>query len=148
MTSRKKKGKRQKDKRARRPPPGRTQHPLPDSGMMVLAPRGETKMSEVLLEFLEPYSEHWSTEEGFRKLLTVGLVAWNAALLSGSKREQFLQDMVQALPAEVRADMRSIVEEMIRRKETHFAANKRAIIDYQLTMTPSGPHLSVISSLG
>jgi hypothetical protein len=78
----------------------------------------------------------------------VGLVAWNAALMAGDKRERFLQDMVQAVPPEVRGDMRSIVEEMIRRKETHFAANKRAIIDYQLTMTPSGPHVAVISTLG
>jgi hypothetical protein len=147
MASRKK-GKRKKNKRHRPPRPGRTQHPLPGGGMMVISPPGEANMSEVLLEFLEPYSEHWSTEEGFRKVLTVGLVAWNAALLSGSKREQFLQDMVQAVPAEVRGDMRSIVEEMIRRKETHFADNKRTIIDYQLTMTPSGPHVAVISTLG
>ena len=56
--------------------------------------------------------------------------------------------MVQAVPPEVCPDMRSIVDEMIRRKETHFADNKRAITDYQLTMTPSGSHVAVISSLG
>lgn len=105
-------------------------------------------MSGVLLEFLEPYSEHWRTEEEFTKLVTVGLIAWNAALMPGNERELFLQDMVQEVPPEVRQDMRSIVDEMIRRKETHFAGNKRAIIGYQITMTPSGPHLSVISTLG
>jgi hypothetical protein len=58
VASRKKKGKRKKDKRARRPRPGRAQHPFSDAGMMAIAPPGGAKMSEVLLEFLEPYSEH------------------------------------------------------------------------------------------
>lgn len=105
-------------------------------------------MSEVLMEFLEPSAEHWRTEEELQKLLTLGLVAWNGALLSGPEREVFIQDMAQALPPEARPDMRSIVEEMIRRKETYFAGNKRAILNYELTMTPAGPHVAVISSLG
>jgi hypothetical protein len=142
-----KKDKRKKDKRARRRL-GRAARALPGDTMIVVSPPGQAKMSEVLVEFLEPYAEHWRTVEEFRKLVSVGALAWNAALLPRSERESFFQEMVQAVPPEVRQDMRSIVEEMIHRKETYFAANKRAIVNYEIAMTPAGPHLSVISSLG
>ena len=36
---------------------------------------------------------------------------------------------------------------LIERKLTHFASNKRAIIDIQVTSTPTGPHLAVASTL-
>ena len=81
------------------------------------------------------------------KLLTLALVAWNAALFSGSKRSDFIESMAQAVPADARQDMRTIIEEMIQRKEAHFASHKRMIVDYQITMTPSGPNLAVISTL-
>jgi hypothetical protein len=128
----------------------RKRFPSPEfltGGRMTVPPGAEIKMSEVLLEFLEPYSEYWTNEDQFNKLLTVGLVAWNAALLSGSKRNEFIEQMAHTLPADVRQDMRSIVEEMIRRKEAHFARNRRTIFSYELTMTPSGPHLTVLSTL-
>ena len=38
------------------------------------------KMSDVLEEFVEPYLEFAETEEAYRKLLSVAVVAWNVAL--------------------------------------------------------------------
>jgi len=147
MGSRKKQKRRNQKKRSQQL---KTRFPPPKflgrGGIAVL--RGsETKMSEVLVEFLEPYSEHWKTEEELRKLLTLALVAWNAALFSGSKRSDFIQRMAQSFPPESRQDFHSIIQEMIKRKEAHFASNKRTILDYQVTMTPSGPHLVVLSTL-
>ena len=104
-------------------------------------------MSDVLMEFLEPYEEYWENEEQLQKLLSVAVIAWNAALMPGGKRDDFLQDMEQAVPAEVRQDMRSIVLDLVRRKLAHFADIQRTIISYELTMTPDGPHLSVLSTL-
>ncbi len=104
-------------------------------------------MSEVLLEFVEPYSEQWRTEEQLQKLLSVAVIAWNAALFAGRKRDEFIQQMVEGVPPAVRPDLRAIIEEMIQRKVTHFASNKRMIFDYQVTMAPSGPHLAVVSTL-
>jgi hypothetical protein len=115
--------------------------------MVVVSPPGEVKMSEVLLEFLEPYDNLWKTEEQLHKLLTIAMVAWNAALVSGRRRDELLQGTLAALPPEARGDGRMLIEEMIRRKEAQFANIKRMVLDHQLTMTPSGPHLSVISTL-
>jgi hypothetical protein len=40
------------------------------------------KMSEVLEQFVEPYWEELpDTADDFRKILTIGVAAWNAALL-------------------------------------------------------------------
>ena len=103
-------------------------------------------MSEVILEFLEPYSEDWETEEQFRQLVGLGVLAWNAALFPGSQRAEVNEQLVGALPPEARPEMRALFTEMILRKDTLFASINRAILDFQVTMTPSGPHLSVLST--
>jgi len=43
--------------------------------------------------------------------------------------------------------MKAIVDEMMQRKETHFAHNKRMIMNYQVKMTKEGPHVTVLSTL-
>jgi hypothetical protein len=147
MAARKKKKKRDQNKRRRRLKQGRPQQGLPDRATVVVSPPGHEKMSEVLLEFVELYSGQWNTEEELAKLLTVAMIAWNASFLSGSEREEFLRDMVAAVPPEARPAMRAIMDELIQRKLSHFASNKRMLLDFQITMTPSGPHVAVMSTL-
>ncbi len=50
------------------------------------------------------------------------------------------------MPPDVRRDGQAILEERIQRKLRHFAGNRRLIVDYKLTQTPTGPHLAVIST--
>jgi hypothetical protein len=147
MASRKKKDDRRKQqKRARKRKARRQRRELSGLGPMIVAPQGVKKMSEVLLEFVEPYLSECRTEEELKKLFTVALVAWNAALVTGAPRTELIQGALQVVPPEVRPDMQAFIEELIRRKETFFADNKRMMMDYQLTMTPNGPHVSVIST--
>ena len=62
-----------------------------------------------------------------------------------------IDEMVEAgLPraAETdRAQAREIIEMLVRRKEEHFTANRRAIISFELTDTGDDYHLSVASTL-
>ncbi|MBC8462076.1 MAG: hypothetical protein H8D67_29255 [Deltaproteobacteria bacterium] len=51
-------------------------------------PSGEVKMSEVIMDFIEPYREYANTYEAHRKLITLALLAWNAALLPLSYAEE------------------------------------------------------------
>ena len=118
-----------------------------DGCKIVVQPSGETKMSEVLLEFIEPYSQYWKAKEELNKLLGVAVIAWNAALLPGNERKEIIENAVKVAPPEIRQDMKAIVEEMIQRKETHFAQNKRMIMNYKVTMTKEGPHVTVLSTL-
>jgi hypothetical protein len=57
-----------------------------------------------------------------------------------------IQDTLATLPPETHRDFRSIVDEMIQRKQTYFPNIKRLILDFQFTRTPAGPHLSVMST--
>jgi len=59
-------------------------------------------MSEVLLEFVESYSRYWRTKEDLNKLLSVAVIAWNAALLAGNERKEIIENALKAAPHEVR----------------------------------------------
>jgi hypothetical protein len=124
-----------------------TQQGLLSDRQVVLQPSREIKMSAVLLDFIAPYAEQWETEEELRKLLSLAVVAWNAALVSGSHRRAFIESVLEVVPPRVHQEMRALLEEMIRRKEHHFASHQRMIVDFHVTMTREGPHVSVASTL-
>ena len=148
MSSRKKKHEKElkrKRKKQEREQRFRESHPFADA-KVVYEPAGAEKMSEVLMEFIEPYEATADTPEKLERLLSISVIAWNAGLASGPRRDKLLQDSLQMLPPNVQQELRAFFAVMIPRKETTFASITRFILDYQLTMTPSGPHLSVIST--
>ncbi len=120
---------------------------LPGDTTIIYDLPGAAKMSEVLLEFVEPYMESAPTEDALRKLLTLAIVAWNAALIPPAEREALIRKTEDGLPPDMRSDFRAILEPMILRKQQLFSDNRRAIIEYELTMRPAGPYLQVMSTL-
>lgn len=104
------------------------------------------KMSEVLLDFIEPYYHGVDTEEAMRKLVTTALVAWNTALMPTEAQDEQLEAVAQALPDETVEDFYVIVGEMIERKNRYFAEYTRYILDYELTGEGDDYHISVIST--
>ncbi len=114
---------------------------------IVPKPPGQTKMSEVLRQFVEPYWHIPDDEESMRKLITTALVAWQVALLPVAERAEHLAAIAKALPEETHADFYTIVGEMVERKEKHFAQYDQTIIDYDLIDSGSGYELTVISLL-
>jgi hypothetical protein len=119
---------------------------------IVIEPAGKEKMSEVLEDFVEPYLDWFEGEEGYRGLLTLALLAWNAALRPEDQQDAMIDDVLaKALPPgsdEEMREMRALVEAMVERKLTDFASNRRAIISFELRNTGGGLHLSVASTLG
>lgn len=118
-----------------------------DGCKILVEPGGETKMSEVLLEFIAPWTQYCKTKEDLTKVLAVSVIAWNAAFLPRSERKEVIENIGKAVPPEIREDTKAIVEEMIQRKEMHFAHNKRLIMNYKVTMTKEGSHVTVLSTL-
>jgi hypothetical protein len=106
------------------------------------------KMSDVLEEFVEPYREFVKTQEAYRKLLTVALVAWNVMLFPEKDRLSRLDEVVVTLPEYVREDGRQIIEELMVRKERFFSQHRRMIIDFDVADTGGQWHLSVMSTPG
>jgi len=80
-----------------------------------------------------------------RKLLTTALVAWNTALLPVVERAGHLAKMAETLPPETHQDFYAIVGEMIERKEQHFAAYDRTLVDFELVDRGNDYHISVMS---
>ena len=73
MGSQKKKKKRKQKKLFKLLITRLTQKGLLSGHKIVLQPSGEIKMSEVLIDFIEPYSEYWETEEELSKLLSLAI---------------------------------------------------------------------------
>src|SRR5258708_1230082 len=95
---------------------------LPDDAVVIPSPPG-AKMSEVILEFIEPDFDLSRDLEALKKLLTAATIAWNAALVSGAEREELLREALLTAPPEARLMMRAFLEQMIQRKLNHFASN-------------------------
>jgi hypothetical protein len=116
--------------------------------LLVVNPRGEIKMSDVLMELIQPEWNTCDTEETMHKLLTLGIAAWNAALLPLDERAAFLDEFATTFPAELRSTFRDVIEPLIRRKEELFPHIERPILSYDLTwLNPHNPHLTVVSGL-
>jgi hypothetical protein len=122
---------------------------LVEGQKIVFEPAGEAKMSEVIESFVEPYAEFANTYEEYSKLIGLAVVAWNAALLPKRKQRAKIRKNVGALslPDSDTQDLVKIVEMMMKRKRRYFSDNTRAIIEYHVSETRDGFHLSVASTL-
>jgi len=156
--SRDQKRKRKKRKRRQQSQPGSVQagddkllQRLEESGVgdyhVVHSPEHAEKMSEVLMDFIEPYQDVVDTTETMRKLITTALVAWNTALLPEEEQADALKEISTAFPAEAVDDFYAIVGEMIERKKRYFADYNRYILDYELTDRGHDYYVSVVSTL-
>ena len=105
------------------------------------------KMSEVLWEFLAPYMPLAPDRQAVEKLLAMAIAAWNITLFPVGERAQRLRELSTTLPAEARTDFLELIQEMMTRKEQHFAQNTRYILNYELTERRASYHLNVLSTL-
>lgn len=150
MTSRAEKLRRRQHRKDKK----RQKEPCPVSWLarpkatVVVNPPGQVKMSEVLMALVEPEWHTCKDEDAMNKLLTLGIIAWNAANLKGAKRTAFLEEMSQSFPIDLRRDFMYVVEPFIRRKEQLFPHILRPMLSFDLTWRPSGePYLQVVSGL-
>jgi hypothetical protein len=145
-TRKNKKQKREAKKRNRRARARRSMD-FPADDIVLVEPPGAVKMSQVMIDFLKPYADQWHTPVEYENLVDLATVAWNAALAPVDQREAMLNKVVESVPGELRQDMRTVLEAMIRRKEIEFAWINRGIVNTQVTRTPTGLHVSVVSTL-
>lgn len=106
------------------------------------------KMSEVLEAFIEPYAESIITEESMNNFVAIAAMAWNISLLPKSKRKAAINALLNSQPPAARADAKSILAELLRRKRKYFAEYRRAIVEFKVTDLGDSFHLSVASTPG
>ena len=115
-------------------------------------PLDMTKMSEVIIEFIEPYLEKFEytkMHEGFEEVVMLAIVVWNTTLLPEEKQKHLFKEMIKSLASVFQfeeQEMKIIIEELRERKNTHFSAFTRVIVDYEVLETRDGFHLSVTSA--
>jgi hypothetical protein len=146
MDSRKKKKSRKQKNPADRLRSRMAEMGLPEPKKLTVTPHGKKKMSEVILDFIGPYLPAAQSEERYRALLSVAVVAWNASLFPPSERSRILNSVIDKAMPYGSEDTKLVIEELVQRKERYFSDNKRMILSYDLTMTEEGTHLSVASS--
>ena len=114
-------------------------------------PLGNLKMSEVLSDFVAPLSDECRDGEAYNRLLTLGLVAWNAALRPQPERRPMVDDLIgKGLRDEspyVRRMCGEIVDRLIARKLAYFAEYQRPILSFHLEDRGDDYYLSVMSAL-
>jgi preprotein translocase subunit YajC len=117
---------------------------------IIIDPKGEVKMSEVLQAFIEPYVDTARSREQRLKLLMMAVVAWNLAIIPKAQKRRDMEEMIEQIckkDRQAQRDIRETLEELIERKQTFFADNYRYILDFELTESPNAFHLAVVSSL-
>ncbi len=121
-------------------------------GALLPEPPDGIKMSEVLEAFVEPYLDLANTLDELRLLFLTAVLAWNIALLPEDQQQAAIDNLVEkGIRAEdegaeeARADLRSVLNELVARKELLFAEYNRSIVDFRLVDTGDGYHLTVLS---
>jgi hypothetical protein len=108
------------------------------------------KMSEVLLEFIEPYLHYAQTGEILDRLVTTAVLAWNASLLPEEKRAEFLDEAGRAVFAEdgrqAADDFRSAMCDLVKRKQRLFSKDERIVVNYEFR-TEHGRDKLVVASV-
>jgi hypothetical protein len=108
------------------------------------------KMSIVLERFMEPYAEECDGIEALRRLYTLGVAAWNAALVPEDERSKTIDELCEKglgrLTADDRQIGRAIIEGLVGRKIAHFSRYFRPIVAFDLRDMGDSYYLSVASA--
>ena len=89
---------------------------FPQDTKVLLRSGDQFKMAEVLLDFIEPYRRNLESERELRCLVTIGQLAWNAALLPEEKRQRVIRRIIDGGTGVGAEEFLQMFCEMIERK--------------------------------
>jgi hypothetical protein len=108
------------------------------------------KMSTVLGRFIDPFIDHTDSEESYRKLVSLAVMAWNAALLTNDEGRNFIDQVIEkGLSGEetaLKTDLRSIIDQLVERKRKYFSHYRRQIVEFEVVDLGDQYHLMVAST--
>jgi len=106
------------------------------------------KMSDILLEYGIPLLDAIDSEDKkeYEKAIMMSIMLWNCAIMQeGPKGKKGIEKMLKPMMPD--AESKSVVRYMLVRKHEMFPQNKRMIMNYELTETADGFHLTVASTI-
>ncbi len=107
------------------------------------------KVSERILELVQPYQIGVSTEESLRKLMETAVIAWNIALEPAERHSAAIEELISGLhisDAQVIQDGRRILTALVRRKLDLFPDDRRLVLNDHVDITANGFHFDVITT--
>ena len=107
----------------------------------------ELKMSAVIMEFIQPYIDDIETLEQYRSLVSIAVIAWNAAIIPLSQRAEMLLTFEEVIPGDSSVSFQKVMEEFIERKQAYFPDINRFIVRYEVTETEDDWHLAIASNM-
>ena len=120
---------------------------VPESSVIV-EPRGVDKMSEIILDFAEPFLEFVDNEKA---ILTLAMAAWNIAIFPEEDRDAKIDELVikcfpqdDPQPLEV---IKAVVGRLITRKLKLYPDNKRILLGYEFIESGNRRMLNVMSTM-
>jgi hypothetical protein len=122
----------------------RVQRSLPDDRCKIVKRRTGRKVSEILMEFAEPWLDQVETDDQRRKVIGMAVLAWNMARLADSDRPDRNDSEIAEKLGE--AGM-SILNEMIGRKVALYPEERRVILDFEFTADSGRMRVDVVTSL-
>ena len=106
------------------------------------------KMSEILLEYAEPFLEiiDLDNKAEYEKAIMLAIMLWNCAIMEkpGKNIRKKLEKILKPLMPGV--NINDNINNMIERKRQMFPDNKRIIISFDVTETSDDYHISVAST--
>ena len=95
---------------------------------------------QLLIQLVEPFVHIANTESTYRRLLSLGILAWNAALAPDAKKQkEIVNDSIRRAKLdedkELEVTVRALVNQLIARKKSLFSEYRRPIYDFVLVDT-------------
>ncbi|MFQ6036291.1 MAG: hypothetical protein ACE5NM_10685 [Sedimentisphaerales bacterium] len=106
------------------------------------------KMSEVLLDFAEPFLETL-TDEQFEAGISFAAICWNISFLPEREQRKLLRSLVDELGKSdplARFDVEDCARMLLERRRTLFADDRRMIVNYKVIDEGDSHRLLVMSA--
>jgi hypothetical protein len=118
---------------------------------VVTNPESAEKMSEVLIDFVNPYIDSIETDEQRKTLYNTAMLAWNLSFVALGQQSLMLEKAIAQICTpgnpSIQTELKERINQMITRKLKHFADNQRRIMEIQISDYGEQYHLSVASTL-
>ena len=119
----------------------RVRQSRPGEPIKVVTRRTGRKVSEILMEFAQPWLDEARNDDQRKSVIGMAVLAWNAAMIPEPEQcEGYLLEKLEASGM-------AILKGMIARKLALYPEETRPILDYQITGTQDKLRVEVVFSL-
>jgi len=122
----------------------RVQRLLPDEQLKTAKRRSGRKVSEILMEFAQPWLDQTENDNQRRAAIGMAVLAWNMAALPESERPEGNNPEIAEKLGEPGM---AILKEMIARKLALYPEETRTILDYEISGGSETMRVDVVYSL-